>query len=115
MNKNFTIRNSGWVTCAADAFALAPGGVLLRLRLSAEAASLVLRVGGRNVTLTFEDIASVTVQPGPSWDVYAAGEVLRGMDDDAFLVEGPSDGVVLWLNDGGLVRVIAGSARMEVG
>ena len=115
MNKNFTIRGSGWVTCPPHAFELAPRGVLTRLRLSTEQASLDFRVGAMNVTVTFEDVVSVTLRPGPSWDVYVAGEVLRAMDDDAFLVEGPSDGVALWLNDGGLVRVIAGFARMEVG
>ena len=115
MNKNFTIRASGEVVCGPHAFALAPEGALTRLRLSTEEAWLAFRVGGLNVRVTFGEVEQVTLRPGPSWDVYVAGEILREMADDSFLVDGPSDGLVLWLYDGGLVRVIAGSARMDVG
>lgn len=118
MDKNFTIERSGWVTCGPHAFELAPGGTLTHLRLSTDAALLVFAVGQREVTLTFGDVERVTLQPGPSWDVFIAGAVLRGLDDDAFLVEdrvdGPAEGLALWLYDGGVVRVIAGRAWMTV-
>jgi hypothetical protein len=115
MNKNFTIRASGKVVCGRHAFELGPGGTVTGLRLSTDQASLAFRVGGLNVRVTFGAVEQVTLRPGPSWDVYVAGEILREMAEDSFLVDGPSDGLVLWLYDGGLVRVIAGSARMEVG
>lgn len=118
MNKNFTIERSGWVTCGPHAFELAPGGTLTQLRLSTVEALLVFAVGPREVRLTFGDIERVTLQPGPSWDVFIAGSILRELEDDAFLVEdrcdGPGDGLALWLYDGGVVRVIAGRAWMSV-